>query len=180
MIINPPGAPSPSFNALKPLPALLQPTSSSPPCHLCSAMCCRYFALQIDTPEEEQDFDSIKWYLIHHDTWVWVDDDEWYVQVDRPCKHLQLDNRCGIYESRPQICREYGLPENLDSPDDPLCDYFSQEITHDHEFRTIAEIDTYVVKWRRQRARLRRKRSEAAKRAWAKRRSAAKQGGRKS
>ena len=95
------------------LPSLASIPVQEAPCHKCSALCCRYFALQIDTPEDAEDFDSIKWYLIHEDTWVWVDDNEWYVQVDRKCKHLQSNNLCGIYETRPQICRDLarGSPE---------------------------------------------------------------------
>ena len=33
--------------------------------------------------------------------------DEWVVQFETRCRHLQDDNKCGIYETRPQICREY-------------------------------------------------------------------------
>lgn len=27
--------------------------------------------------------------------------------IDMPCPHLQPDNRCGIYETRPTVCREF-------------------------------------------------------------------------
>ena len=150
------------------LPSLASIPVQEAPCHKCSALCCRYFALQIDTPEDAEDFDSIKWYLIHEDTWVWVDDDEWYVQVDRKCKHLQSNNLCGIYETRPQICRDYAIPEKLESPDEPLCDYFSKEIDHDHEFRTMDELEAYAAVHLSKREAKRRARSEAAKKAWAK------------
>ncbi|MFN7965318.1 MAG: YkgJ family cysteine cluster protein [Acidobacteriota bacterium] len=106
--------------------------------------------------------------LFHEDTWVWVDDDEWYVQVDRKCKHLQSNNLCGIYETRPQICRDYAIPEKLESPDEPLCDYFSKDIDHDHEFRTMDELEAYAAIHLSKREAKRRARSEAAKKAWAK------------
>lgn len=142
-----------------------------PPCAQCSALCCRYFALQIDTPEDDADFDHVKWYLIHEDTWVWVDDDEWYVQVDRKCKHLRADNQCGIYSERPQICREYGLPEFLEAADDPLCDYFSQDIAHDHEFRTMEELEAFRKRWMARRRKEKKRRAEAARRGWERRRN---------
>ena len=34
-------------------------------CTKCTGLCCRYFALPIDTPEEWDDYDDIRWYLCH-------------------------------------------------------------------------------------------------------------------
>lgn len=162
--------------AIKPLPPLplhpqIQPAASdSPPCHRCSALCCRYFALQLDTPEDREDFDSIRWYLLHGRSWIWVEDGDWYLQVEEPCRYLGRSNECSIYERRPQICREYGLQEGREHPDDPLCDFFSQDARHDHEFRTPEELDSFVEKFFAEREVKRLRRSEAAKKAWAERR----------
>lgn len=144
------------------------PRPAAPPCDQCSALCCRYFAMQLDTPEDAADFDSIKWYLLHQDAWIWVDDGDWYLQVDRPCRFLGADSRCTIYDTRPQICRDYGLPEKLDNDDDPLCDYFAQDAHHDHEFREPHQLDAYVETFLAEREAKRRKRSEAAIAAWKK------------
>ena len=76
-------------------------------CDYCSAKCCRYFALGIDTPTELKDFDYIRWYLLHDRASLFVEGETWYLLVHTTCKHLQADNRCGIYETRPQICRDY-------------------------------------------------------------------------
>ena len=76
-------------------------------CDYCTAKCCRYFALPIDNPEDRRDWDFIRWYLLHDRASVFFEDDNWYLLVHTTCKHLQDDNRCGIYETRPQICREY-------------------------------------------------------------------------
>ena len=76
-------------------------------CDHCTAKCCKYFALPIETPTEKQDWDYIRWYLLHEAATVFKEDDNWYLLVHTTCKHLQDDNRCGIYETRPQICREY-------------------------------------------------------------------------
>ena len=107
------------------------------PCHLCTARCCKYFAVQIDTPEHAEDFDHIRWYLMHEAVVVWVQDRDWYLEVRTRCRHLQSDNSCGIYESRPQICRDYGLPES-----DP-CEYFTDDLEYDLFF----ESDDQLMKW---------------------------------
>jgi len=71
-------------------------------------MCCRYFALPIDTPESREDFDDIRWYLCHEDISVFVEDGDWYLNVKNKCRHLsEKDYRCLIYDHRPTICRKY-------------------------------------------------------------------------
>ena len=107
------------------------------PCHLCNASCCRYFALQIDTPEDKEDYDHVRWYLAHEGIAVWVDDGDWYLEVRTPCRHLQGDNTCAIYETRPQICRDYGLPGA-----DP-CEFFTQHLEYDLYFENDAEFDAW-------------------------------------
>ena len=76
-------------------------------CHLCTALCCRYYAMSIDTPEDVDDYDNIRWYLSHQNSHVFVEDGDWYLNVFNPCKYLTEDHRCGNYEMRPAICREY-------------------------------------------------------------------------
>ncbi|UCF66680.1 MAG: YkgJ family cysteine cluster protein [Acidobacteriota bacterium] len=139
--------------------------AEGPPCHDCAALCCRYYALEIETPETLEDFEALKWYLIHGKSWIWVEDGEWHLQVDEACRYLGPNNECLIYERRPKICRDYGMPEQPPS-DDPLCDYFAQDERHDLEFRTLDELERHIEKFAAQR----RRRSEAARRGWAKRR----------
>lgn len=147
------------------------PVQEGPPCHKCSAMCCKYYALELDEPEDRDDFEALKWYLIHDKSWIWVDGDEWYLQVDSPCRHLGPNNECTIYEKRPQICRDYGMPENLEDPDEPLCDYFAQDSSHDLEFRDIDSLEAYAAKFLAKEEEKRKRRSDAAKRAWRKRKA---------
>ena len=47
-------------------------------CEYCTAKCCRYFALPIDTPTEMKDFQFIRWYLLHGQASVFTEDDDWY------------------------------------------------------------------------------------------------------
>lgn len=76
-------------------------------CDHCTGKCCRYYSLQIDTPTTWDDFDTIRWFLTHGQTMIYVDDGKWYLLVLTKCQYLRPDNRCGIYLNRPRICREY-------------------------------------------------------------------------
>lgn len=92
-------------------------------CEYCSAKCCRYFALPIETPEDFADLEYIRWYLLHEQASVFKDEEDWYLLVHTVCKHLQDDNRCGIYETRPQICRDY-TTKNCEYEDNWTYDFY--------------------------------------------------------
>ena len=100
---------------MKPPREQLPPCES--PCAHCSAKCCRYFALQIDTPTEWRDFEYLRWFLLHERVAVFVEDGGWYLLVAEPCRHLRDDGLCAIYEDRPLICREYKT-DNCEYEDD--------------------------------------------------------------
>ncbi len=76
-------------------------------CDFCNGKCCRYFSLPIDTPHTWDEFDSIRWYLAHGQTLVYVVKQQWYLLVKTRCQYLSSNNRCRIYFNRPKICREY-------------------------------------------------------------------------
>lgn len=103
-------------------------------CDHCTAKCCRYFALPIDTPTAYEDFQYIRWYLLHGQATVFVDEGTWYLMVHTACKHLGADNRCGIYLTRPQICRDY-TTENCEYEDDWVYDQY---------FETPEQIEEYM------------------------------------
>ena len=92
-------------------------------CEHCTAKCCRYFALPIDAPEALEDWEFVRWYLLHDGATVFREDGQWYLLVHSVCKHLAADNRCGIYETRPPICREYST-ENCEYDDDWLYEQY--------------------------------------------------------
>lgn len=78
------------------------------PCFQCS-QCCRYVAMEIDKPTTSKEYDYIVWYLYHEAISVFVDwSDDWYIKFDSKCKHLNSSGMCGIYDTRPVICREFG------------------------------------------------------------------------
>ncbi len=80
-------------------------------CEYCTARCCRYFAFPIDKPKTWEDYDHLRWYMLHGTVSVFVEDDTWYLMVFADCKHIRDDYKCGIYETRPQICRSYTTDE---------------------------------------------------------------------
>ena len=103
-------------------------------CNHCGAKCCRYFALPIDKPTEWQDFDYIRWYLLHERAAVFTEEDCWYLLVQNRCKHLRDDHLCGIYETRPQICRDYTTAN---------CEY-DDDWVYDHYWETPEQIEEYA------------------------------------
>jgi Fe-S-cluster containining protein len=106
-------------------------------CDKCAALCCRYIALPIDNPETLKDYDNIRWYLIHENIVVFVEKRQWYVSFFTKCKHLQTDNRCGIYFTRPKICRGY---------DTNNCDWHGGEYGYTHLFTSAEQLCDYVQK----------------------------------
>jgi Fe-S-cluster containining protein len=103
-------------------------------CDHCYAKCCRYFAMPIETPTNRKDFDYMRWFLLHQQASVFSDGDTWYLLVHTECKHLLPDNRCGIYETRPQICREYSTKD---------CE-FDDDWLYERYFETSEQVEEYV------------------------------------
>lgn len=104
-------------------------------CEHCTAACCRYVALPIDTPETAADFEDLRWYLIHEHISIFVEDGDWYISFQTPCRHLQSDHSCGIYETRPRICRKYSTED---------CDYHSGDYNWQHHFTCAEHLDAYL------------------------------------
>lgn len=105
-------------------------------CEHCTAVCCRYIALPIDKPTSREDFDNIRWYLAHQDVTVFIDKGDWYISFATRCRHLQNDQRCGIYRKRPKICRTYRTDN---------CDYHGGEYRYEAFFSEPAQIEQYAA-----------------------------------
>ena len=105
-------------------------------CDKCTGLCCRYFALPIETPEDKEDFDDIRWYLCHEDITVFVEDDDWYINIKNKCKHLSdKDYKCGKYGNRPKICRKY---------DHDDCDFVQGEYDYELHFTDDKQMEEYI------------------------------------
>lgn len=108
------------------------------------------------TPREH---DQVRWYLLHESVVVWVQDGEWHLEVRVPCRHLQPDNRCGIYDRRPDICREYGWPEGT-------CELFEEDLHFQLYFDSAESFEAWSkaeLQKRERRLARRRERERAAR-----------------
>ena len=81
-----------------------------------------------------RDFDHMRWFLMHEKASVFVEDGDWYLLVHTPCKHLQPNNLCGIYETRPKICRDYTTDK---------CEY-DEDWVYDHYWETAEQVVEYA------------------------------------
>lgn len=91
--------------------------------HCYESKCCTYITQQIDTPRSKADFDFLLWQISHKQVRIYQDEDGWFLLFDSECSHLQDDGRCGIYHTRPQICRQYS--NDFCEYDSPAEDGFS-------------------------------------------------------
>ncbi len=77
-------------------------------CSLCTgSKCCTYITQHITTPRSKADFDYLLWQISHGNIKVYKDSDGWFLLIESKCHHILADGQCGIYETRPQICRDY-------------------------------------------------------------------------
>ncbi|GAB5405933.1 MAG: hypothetical protein Aurels2KO_41640 [Aureliella sp.] len=90
--------------------------------------------MPIDAPESLRDLDFMRWFLLHDRASIFVEDESWYLLVHTTCKHLLPDNRCGIYETRPEICREYSTDN---------CEY-DEDATYEKYFETPEQVAEYM------------------------------------
>jgi Fe-S-cluster containining protein len=61
----------------------------------------------LDAPRSKADFEHLLWQVSHEGVEIYKDGSGWYLLVHGRCEHLEPGGACGIYESRPQICRDY-------------------------------------------------------------------------
>lgn len=103
-------------------------------CEHCTAACCRYLALPIEEPESARDYDDLRWYLLHKDVSIFVEEGEWYVQFQTTCKELGADNMCTVYETRPKMCSDYEAGS---------CDYTGNGYGYDHLFTHAKQVEDF-------------------------------------
>lgn len=106
-----------------------------PDCRECGAKCCKYFCFQIDTPESYEEFENLRWYLLHKGVSVHVDEGAWFISIQAPCLELDVSGRCVIYDDRPQICRAY-TTEN--------CDATNLDYEFDELFESPEQVEAYA------------------------------------
>lgn len=108
-------------------------------CSFCTrSICCTYTTQQIDTPRSMEDFDHMAWQLAHENMQAYKDDDGWFLLINNRCRFLKPEGGCGIYETRPQVCRDY---------DNDFCEYDDPAEKHfEFFFDSYETLDAYCRK----------------------------------
>ena len=77
-------------------------------CGFCTnSYCCTYVTERLVTPRSKLDYEHMLWQVSHEGVEVYKDEEGWWMMIFGRCSHLQADGQCGIYEVRPQICRDH-------------------------------------------------------------------------
>jgi len=121
-------------------------SASTLPCDVCRGQCCKHVAMEIDTPTCKQDYDNIRWFLVHQNVQVYVEPDKsWGIEFITPCSRLTRDNLCSDYDNRPRLCRQY-------PGKDTECEFVSEEKHYKKLFTTAEEFESWLdkkkIKWR--------------------------------
>ena len=133
-------------------------------CDGCDSRCCRYFTVPLGAPEDWDDFDAMRWYLLHEGVSIYVDaEGDWLLNVSSPCRALDENGLCKVYDSRPHICRDHT---------EAVCEKGETRYDFREHFFTADELEAYARRFMARREASRRRRSLAAKRAWNRRRLA--------
>ncbi len=105
------------------------------PCDKCiPAKCCMYFSIEIDEPEDSDDYDDLLWIIAHKDVEIYINDGDWFLMVQTPCRFYDPVKGCLIYPKRPRICRQHRLEE---------CE-FDEDYGFDEHFHNYEELDRYI------------------------------------
>ena len=149
---------------MKNLPKNIKVTTENK-CDLCKdSICCTYVTQEIDKPKKMKDYDYLMWLVSHKDISVFQDDDGWFLSSASPCLHLQDNGNCGIYETRPQICREHSNDCcEFDGPaEEDFKKYFDSSESLDKFCRKKfgEKWDTRIEKWEKKREEKRKRKEE--------------------
>jgi Fe-S-cluster containining protein len=114
---------------------VMSPDALAAMCAKCGGRCCLYYTVRLNEPEDADDFDEMRWFLTHEGNYIYVDDDEWHLNVISRCRFLDADARCTIYDHRPEVCRSFGQKDECE---------FTGEFDFEHLFETIAQLEEYA------------------------------------
>lgn len=120
--------------------------------HCVQSICCTYITHQLDTPRSMEDFDYLIWQVSHDNVALFKDEDGWFLSVAGRCAHLRSNGMCGIYENRPQICRDHSNECcEFDGPaEDDFELYFSSfEALDKYCRKKFKKWDKRFIKWKK-------------------------------
>ena len=105
-------------------------------CSKCKGECCKYITVDLVRPKDAEDWDEVKWMLLHKGVMVYKDyDNDWQVEVRTDCKFLDKKTyKCKIYSKRTQVCKDHGTHECEGNDED-----FAKVI-----FKKPSDVDKYL------------------------------------
>ncbi len=108
-------------------------------CSKCKkSICCNSINQKIPTPKSKEDFDHLIWQVAHENINVFKDSDGWFLHIQTRCMHLGDNGACGIYDTRPWVCREY---------DNDFCEFDeSIEQASEYFFASPKKLEKYCRK----------------------------------
>jgi len=131
------------------------PVMSISACNGCPSKCCNDLSMLIGPPTSKSDYEDLHWQLRYDTVRVYIRNRRWYILVKGRCMYLDKNDRCKIYETRPEKCRVHNPPD---------CERFGD--FWDVMFETPEQLDAYFKKKklaakRRARARAKKKKMTA-------------------
>lgn len=121
-------------------------------CDGCPGLCCRDLNMGIAAPRTKDEKEDLLWQVQFDTVRIYVRNRRWYLLVKGDCMYLDKNNRCIIYDERPDKCRDH-LP--------PDCERFGD--FWDIMFNTPDELAAFFKK--RERAAKRRAKARKKKKA---------------
>ena len=95
------------YHTIKIKPEKVKITTENKCSYCTGSICCTYVTQTIDTPKSKSDFEHLLWQVSHENVSAYKDEDGWTLLFETKCSHLHINGDCGIYDRRPDICREH-------------------------------------------------------------------------
>jgi uncharacterized protein len=112
-------------------------------CKFCNGMCCRYVLIEIEKePRSKDRFDELIWWLFNPNILILKNGREWSILVLGKCVNLDENNRCRVYEHRPDPCRDY-------PPEEIGCHFNDLKNLDGIIFKNAKELLEYLAKTRK-------------------------------
>jgi Fe-S-cluster containining protein len=108
-------------------------------CDGCPGLCCRDLNVWIAAPRTSEEREDLLWQIQFDTVRIYIRNRRWYLLVKGNCMYLDENNRCIIYEDRPDKCRKHLPPE---------CERYGD--FWDIMFNTPDELKAYFEKRKRQ------------------------------
>jgi len=108
--------------------------------------CCNYVTVPVEYPRSKDKIDNYVWYLLHRNVEIYIDNyKKWFLLFKTPCDKLGANGACGIYETRPQVCRDYSAD---------ACSRVGKD--HTHLFKRLDELLAFLQAGKKKTARKKR------------------------